>query len=109
MLGLEVTEAVGVAVDATLVNAPMMHVDVETRGEFTRGETVANRRNEFERNVLRHLIESLDGSVHRVGPLGQMLPAGGDPLLGGRVFAVVAGHIEVLEMQYDILPPRLPG
>src|SRR5256886_41090 len=55
--------AVGVAVDATLVNAPMMHVDVETRGEFTRGETVANRRGEIERNVLhgdRYVIEGLD-------------------------------------------------
>src|SRR5262245_23452386 len=46
--------AVGVAIDATLVNAPVMHVNVETRGEFTRGETVANRRNEIERNVLHH-------------------------------------------------------
>ena len=46
--------AVGVAIDASLVNAPPMHVDVETRGEFTRGETVANRRNEIERNVLQH-------------------------------------------------------
>src|SRR5580693_8927843 len=44
--------AVGVAIDAVLVTAPAMHVDVETRGEFTRGETVANRRNEIERNVL---------------------------------------------------------
>src|SRR5713226_7757279 len=35
--------AVGVAIDATLVKAPEMHVDVESRGEFTRGETVANR------------------------------------------------------------------
>jgi purine nucleosidase len=55
--------AVGVAVDATLVNAPPMHVDVETRGEFTRGETVANRRGEIERNVLhgdRYIIEGLD-------------------------------------------------
>jgi purine nucleosidase len=55
--------AVGVAVDATLVNAPLMHVDVETRGEFTRGETVANRRGEIERNVLhgdRYIIEGLD-------------------------------------------------
>ncbi len=49
--------AVGVAIDATLVTAPLMHVDVETRGEFTRGETVANRRNEIERNVLRHFPE----------------------------------------------------
>jgi purine nucleosidase len=46
--------AVGVAVDASLVTAPAMHVDVETRGEFTRGETVANRRGEIERNVLHH-------------------------------------------------------
>jgi purine nucleosidase len=55
--------AVGVAVDATLVNALPMHVDVETRGEFTRGETVANRRGEIERNVLhgdRYIIEGLD-------------------------------------------------
>jgi inosine-uridine nucleoside N-ribohydrolase len=47
-----------------------MHVDVETRGEFTRGETVANRRNEIERNVLHHfpegdryVIEGLDKVV----------------------------------------------
>jgi len=55
--------AVGVAVDANLVTAPLMHVDVETRGEFTRGETVANRRGEVERNVLRgdrYIIEGLD-------------------------------------------------
>jgi inosine-uridine nucleoside N-ribohydrolase len=40
-----------------------MHVDVETRGEFSRGETVANRRNQVERNVLhgdRYVIEGLD-------------------------------------------------
>ena len=49
--------AVGVAIDAALVTAPAMHVDVETRGEFTRGETVANRRNEIERNVLHHFPE----------------------------------------------------
>src|SRR6202166_801998 len=41
--------AVGVAIDASLVKAPPMHVDVETRGEFTRGETVANRHNAVER------------------------------------------------------------
>jgi purine nucleosidase len=59
--------AVGVAVDSSLVTAPSMHVDVETRGDFTRGETVANRRNEVERNVLHHapdgdryIIEGLD-------------------------------------------------
>jgi len=55
--------AVGVAIDATLVKAPPMHVDVEARGEFTRGETVANRRGEIERNVLHgdhYVIEGLD-------------------------------------------------
>lgn len=55
--------AVGVAIDATLVKAPEMHVDVETRGEFTRGETVANRHGLVERNVLhgdRYIIEGID-------------------------------------------------
>ena len=59
--------AVGVAIDATLVKAPAMLVNVETRGEYTRGETVANRRGAIERNVLRHfpdgdryVIEGLD-------------------------------------------------
>jgi len=40
-----------------------MHVDVETRGEFTRGETVGNRRGYIERNVLRgdrYVIEGAD-------------------------------------------------
>jgi purine nucleosidase len=55
--------AIGVAIDATLVTAPPMHVEVETRGEFTRGETVANRRGQVERNVLhgdRYVIEGVD-------------------------------------------------
>jgi inosine-uridine nucleoside N-ribohydrolase len=55
--------AVGVAIDPTLVKAPEMHVDVETRGEFTRGETVANRRGMVERNVLHgdhYAIEGID-------------------------------------------------
>lgn len=55
--------AVGVAIDATLVKAPEMHVDVETKGEFTRGETVANRHGYIERNALhgdRYVIEGVD-------------------------------------------------
>ena len=59
--------AVGVALDPTLVKAPAMHVEVETRGDFTRGETVGNRRGAIERNVLHHfpdgdryVIEGLD-------------------------------------------------
>jgi purine nucleosidase len=55
--------AVGVAIDSTLVKAPELHVDVETRGEFTRGETVANRHGYAERSVLhgaRYVIEGVD-------------------------------------------------
>lgn len=55
--------AVGVAIDSTLVKAPEMHVDVETKGEFTRGETVANRHGYVEHNVLHgdhYMIEGVD-------------------------------------------------
>src|SRR5437868_2757374 len=55
--------AVGVAVDSSIATTQNMRVDVETRGEFTRGETVANRHNTVERNVLhgdRYIIEGLD-------------------------------------------------
>ena len=55
--------AVGVAIDSTLVTAPALHVDVETRGDCTRGETVANREGYVERNVLhgdRYIIEGVD-------------------------------------------------
>jgi purine nucleosidase len=55
--------AVGAAIDASLLTTLPMHVDVETRGDYTRGETVANRRGGIERNVLhgdRYVIEGLD-------------------------------------------------
>jgi purine nucleosidase len=55
--------AVAVAIDATLVKVQEMHIDVETRGEFTRGETVGNRHGGVERNVLhgdRYVIEGVD-------------------------------------------------
>ncbi|HEY1263649.1 MAG TPA: nucleoside hydrolase [Terriglobales bacterium] len=55
--------AVAIAVDPTLVKTQEMHVDVETRGEFTRGETVGNRNGYIERNVLhgdRYVIEGVD-------------------------------------------------
>jgi purine nucleosidase len=55
--------AVAVAIDSTLVKTQEMHIDVETRGEFTRGETVGNRRGAVERNVLhedRYVIEGVD-------------------------------------------------
>ena len=44
--------AVGTVIDPTLVTLKDMHVDVETKGEFTRGETVANRMGSNENNVL---------------------------------------------------------
>ncbi len=59
--------AVGVAIDATLVKAPEMHVDVETRGEFTRGETVANRHGMIERNVLHGDHYEIEG-IDKVAP-----------------------------------------
>jgi inosine-uridine nucleoside N-ribohydrolase len=40
-----------------------MHVDVETRGDYTRGETVGNRSGYIERNVLNgdhYVIEGID-------------------------------------------------
>ena len=55
--------AVAVAIDSTLVKTQEMHVDVETRGDFTRGETVGNRHGAVERNVLhgdRYVIEGVD-------------------------------------------------
>jgi purine nucleosidase len=55
--------AVGAAIDASILKTQAMHVDVETRGEFSRGETVANRTNAVERNVLRgdrYVIEGID-------------------------------------------------
>ena len=55
--------AVAVAVDASLVTTRDMHVDVETRGEFTRGETVGNRHLTVEHNVLHgdhYVIEGVD-------------------------------------------------
>jgi inosine-uridine nucleoside N-ribohydrolase len=55
--------AVAVAIDSSLVKVQEMHVDVEMRGQFTRGETVGNRHGEVERNVLqgdRYVIEGVD-------------------------------------------------
>src|SRR5215472_2749808 len=55
--------AVGVAVNPAIVVSQPMRVDIETRGQFTRGETVANRRSTVERNVPhegRLWIEAVD-------------------------------------------------
>jgi inosine-uridine nucleoside N-ribohydrolase len=55
--------AVGAAIDPTLVTLKDMHVDVETRGEFTRGETVANRNGSNENNVLHGDHYEIEGAI----------------------------------------------
>lgn len=55
--------AVGVAIDPTLCTLKEMHVDVETRGEFTRGETVANRMGSNENNVLHGDHYEIEGVI----------------------------------------------
>ena len=53
--------AVATAMDATLVTLKDMHVDVELKGEFTRGETVGNRMGSDENNVLHGDHFEIDG------------------------------------------------
>lgn len=53
--------AVATVIDPSLVTLKDMHVDVETRGEFTRGETVANRMGYNEKNVLHGDHYEIDG------------------------------------------------
>jgi inosine-uridine nucleoside N-ribohydrolase len=55
--------AVSVVIDPTLVTLKDMHVDIETKGEFTRGETVANRMGSYEKNVLHGDHYEIDGVV----------------------------------------------
>jgi inosine-uridine nucleoside N-ribohydrolase len=55
--------AVGTVLDPTLVTLKDLHIDVETRGEFTRGETVANRMGSYEKNVLHGDHYEIDGIV----------------------------------------------
>jgi inosine-uridine nucleoside N-ribohydrolase len=57
--------AVAIAIDASLVKVQAMHVDVETRGEFTRGETVGNRQGYNEHNALHGDHYEIEG-VERV-------------------------------------------
>lgn len=53
--------AVATVIDPSLVTLKEMHVDVETRGEFTRGETVANRMGYDETNVPHGDHYEIDG------------------------------------------------
>ncbi len=55
--------AVATAIDPTLVTLKDMHVDVETKGEFTRGETVANRMGSDENNVLHGDHYEIEGVI----------------------------------------------
>lgn len=55
--------AVATAIDPSLVTLKDMHVDVETRGEFTRGETVANRMGSDEKNVLHGDHYEIEGVI----------------------------------------------
>ena len=55
--------AVSVVIDPALVTLKDMHVDIETKGEFTRGETVANRMGSYENNVLHGDHYEIDGVV----------------------------------------------
>jgi inosine-uridine nucleoside N-ribohydrolase len=55
--------AVGIALDPTLGTLQEMHVDVETRGEFTRGETVAYRNGSIEKNVLHGDHYEIEGVI----------------------------------------------
>jgi inosine-uridine nucleoside N-ribohydrolase len=53
--------AVAIAMDPSFGTFKEMHVDVETKGEFTRGETVANRTGYNENNVLHGDHYEIDG------------------------------------------------
>jgi len=55
--------AVATVIDPTLVTLKDMHVDVETKGEFTRGETVANRMGSNENNILHGDHYEIEGVV----------------------------------------------
>ena len=55
--------AVATVIDPTLVTLKEMHVDVETKGEFTRGETVANRMGSNENNVLHGDHYEIEGVI----------------------------------------------
>jgi inosine-uridine nucleoside N-ribohydrolase len=55
--------AVGIALDPTIGTLKEMHVDVETKGEFTRGETVANRMGSNENNVLHGDHYEIEGVI----------------------------------------------
>jgi inosine-uridine nucleoside N-ribohydrolase len=55
--------AMGVAIDPSFVRSKHMRIEVETRGQFTRGATVGNRHNFVEHNELqgdRYVMTGID-------------------------------------------------
>jgi len=62
--------AIGVVIDPSFVRTKHMRVDVETKGEFTRGQTVGNRHNAVERNedmgdrLMMTGIDRVEPNVH---------------------------------------------
>jgi len=73
--------AVGTAIDPTLVTLKDMHVDVETKGEFTRGETVANRMGSNENNVLHGDHYEIEGVIELKPNARVALASDGDRFL----------------------------
>jgi inosine-uridine nucleoside N-ribohydrolase len=59
--------AVGSVIDRSLITTQEMRVDIETRGEHTRGETVASRHNSDDRKVLRG-NRYVIGGIEKVQP-----------------------------------------
>ena len=59
--------AVGAAIDRSLITTQDMRVDIETRGEFTRGETVASRHNSSDLTVLHGDRSAVEG-IEKVQP-----------------------------------------
>jgi purine nucleosidase len=59
--------AVGAVIDRSLITTADMRVDVETRGEHTRGETVASRYNSSDRKV-RHGNRYIIDGIEKVQP-----------------------------------------
>lgn len=55
--------SVATVIDPSVVTLKDMHVDVETRGEFTRGETVANRMGSNENNILHGDHYEIEGVI----------------------------------------------
>ncbi len=59
--------AVGAAIDRSLIATQDMRVDIELRGEYTRGETVADRHNSSDQRVRRGGRYAVEG-IQRVQP-----------------------------------------